>query len=73
MDTRRAASRTVGDRRSKRGCEESSWVVSVSNTDVEWIFCGSVKRRRAVKKASASGISAKRRKLQDGDVSGLVA
>jgi hypothetical protein len=71
MDTRRAASRTVGDKSSKRGCDESSWVVSVRVNDVEWIFCGNDKRRRPVMSASANGIIAKRRKLV-GNVSGLV-
>jgi hypothetical protein len=47
-------------------------VVSVRIDDIEWIFCGSVKRRRPVMSASVSGISAKRRKLEYGDVSGSV-
>lgn len=71
MDTRRAASRTVGDKSSKRGCDDSSWVVSVRVNEVECIFCGNVKRRRPVMSASTNGISAKRRKLVE-NVSGLV-
>jgi hypothetical protein len=67
IDKRRATSRTEGERRSKRGCEESRWVVSVRTEDVEWIFCGSDKRRRPVKSASARGIRAKRRKLEKKD------
>lgn len=47
-------------------------MVSVRIDDVEWIFCGSAKRRRPVMSASVSGISAKRRKLEYGNVSGLV-
>ncbi len=72
MDTRSAASRTVGDRISKRGCEESNWVARVRTEDVEWIFCGSDKRCRPVINASASGISAKSRKLEYRYVSSLV-
>jgi hypothetical protein len=45
-------------------------VVRVSTEDVEWIFCGSDKRRRPVKSASARGISEKRRKLECDNVSG---
>ena len=47
-------------------------MVSVRIDDVEWIFCGSANRRRPVISASVSGISAKRRKLGYGDVSGSV-
>jgi hypothetical protein len=72
MDRRSAASKTVGDKMSRSGCEESNWVVSVRIKDVEWTFCGNDKRRRPVINASASGISAKRRKLEYGMVSGLV-
>lgn len=64
MDKRRAASKTVGERRSSRGCEERIWVVSVSTAEVVWIFCGNVKRRRPVISASARGTSEKRRKLK---------
>jgi hypothetical protein len=64
MDRRSVASRTVGDRRSNRGCEERSRVVSVSTAEVEWTFCGNVKRRRPVISASARGTSEKRRKLE---------
>jgi len=45
-------------------------VASVRVDDVEWIFCGNAKRRRPVMSASANGISAKRRRL-DESVSGL--
>lgn len=72
MDTRSAASRTEGDRISKRGCEDSNWVARVRTEDVEWILCGSDKRCRPVISASASGISAKSRKLEYKYVSGLV-
>jgi hypothetical protein len=47
-------------------------VVSVRIEDVEWIFCGSVKRRLPVISANVSGISAKRRKLEQGNVSVLI-
>jgi len=47
-------------------------VARVRTEDVEWIFCGSDKRRRPVINASASGISAKSRKLEYRYVSSLV-
>ena len=72
MDTRSAASKTVGDKMSRSGCEESNWVVRVRIKDVEWTFCGNAKRRRPVMNASASGMSAKRRKLEYSTVSDLV-
>ena len=47
-------------------------MVRVRTEDVEWIFCGSDKRRRPVINARASGISAKRRKLEYWYVSDMI-